>query len=96
MWFANSAGNSRIHLIGSGPYRLAERRARHMWRMERNPYYTGPDGFVDGIEVMIGPDRTTIAMMIERGVKWTSLSPKHLPQPRSQRNLAVTLLARWI
>lgn len=55
------------HLVGSGPYRLAERRRGILWRMERNPYYTGLDGFVDGIEVMIGPDRTTIAMMIERG-----------------------------
>jgi hypothetical protein len=55
------------HMVGSGPYRLTERRRGILWRMERNPYYTGQDGFVDGIEVMIGPDRTTIAMMIERG-----------------------------
>jgi ABC-type transport system substrate-binding protein len=59
--------NFQEHLVGSGPYRLAEWRRGMCWRFERNPYYAGPDGFVDGIEILIGPDRTTIAMMIERG-----------------------------
>jgi ABC-type transport system substrate-binding protein len=57
----------QYHLIGSGPYRLAECRRGISWRLERNPYYKGPDGFVDSVEVMIGGDEATLTMMLERG-----------------------------
>src|SRR6185436_15309242 len=36
----------QVHLVGSGPYRVAERSRGMLWRMERTPHYTGPDGFV--------------------------------------------------
>jgi ABC-type transport system substrate-binding protein len=55
------------HLIGSGPYRLAEWRRGISCRLQRNPYYQGPDGFVDGVEILIGCDDTVMAMMLERG-----------------------------
>jgi len=57
----------QYHLIGSGPYRLTECRRGVSWRLERNPYYQGTDGFVDAVEVMIGCDQTTMTMMLERG-----------------------------
>jgi oligopeptide transport system substrate-binding protein len=57
----------QFHPIGSGPYRLAESQRGIFWRLERNPCYQGSDGFVDGVELMIGGDRTTLAMMLERG-----------------------------
>jgi peptide/nickel transport system substrate-binding protein len=56
----------QYHLIGSGPYRLAEWRRGIRWRLVRNPYYTGPDGYVDAVDIMIGGDDTTETMMLER------------------------------
>jgi peptide/nickel transport system substrate-binding protein len=55
------------HLVGSGPYRLAEWRRGISCRFERNPYYSGTDGFVDGVEIMIGGDDAATTMMLERG-----------------------------
>jgi ABC-type transport system substrate-binding protein len=57
----------QYHLTGSGPYRLAEWRRGIFWRLERNPYYSGSDGFVDAVEIMIGGDDATLTMMLERG-----------------------------
>jgi ABC-type transport system substrate-binding protein len=56
----------QYHLIGSGPYRLTEWRRGIRWRMVRNPYYTGPDGYVDGVDIMVGGDSATAVMMLER------------------------------
>jgi len=55
------------HLAGSGPYHLAEWRRGLSVRLDRNPYYQGPDGFVDGLDLMIGCDDTVMTMMLERG-----------------------------
>jgi ABC-type transport system substrate-binding protein len=55
------------HLVGSGPYRLAEWRRGISCRFERNPYYRGTDGFVDSVEIMIGGDDAATTMMLERG-----------------------------
>jgi oligopeptide transport system substrate-binding protein len=57
----------QYHLIGSGPYRLVECRRGIIWRLERNPYYHGSDGYVDSVNVMIGGDEATLTMMLERG-----------------------------
>ncbi|MGO8837268.1 MAG: ABC transporter substrate-binding protein [Limisphaerales bacterium] len=57
----------QYHLIGSGPYRLAGWRRGISCRLQRNPYYQGSDGFVDGVEIMIGCDDTVMTMMLERG-----------------------------
>ena len=54
------------HLIGSGPYRLSEWRRGVRSRMVRNLYYTGPDGYVDRVDVMVGGDDATATMMLER------------------------------
>lgn len=56
----------QYHLVGSGPYRLVEWKRGIRWRLERNPYYTGPDGYVNAIDIMIGGDDTTETMMLER------------------------------
>ncbi|MEY4385847.1 MAG: hypothetical protein RLY20_1130 [Verrucomicrobiota bacterium] len=55
------------HLIGSGPYVLAEWKRGVRWRFERNPHYSGTDGYVDGVDIVIGPDEATLAMMMDRG-----------------------------
>jgi len=55
------------HLVGSGPYRLTEWRRGISCRLRRNPYYSGPDGYVDGVDLMIGCDDTVMTMMLERG-----------------------------
>jgi len=64
------------HLIGSGPYRLAEWRRGISCRFQRNAYYHGTDGFVDDVETMIGGDDAATTMMLERGeldqVAWVS------------------------
>ncbi len=57
----------QYHLIGSGPYKLAQWRRGVRWRFVRNPCYTGSDGYVDAVDVMIGADNTTATMMLERG-----------------------------
>ncbi|HEV2320556.1 MAG TPA: ABC transporter substrate-binding protein, partial [Verrucomicrobiae bacterium] len=54
------------HLIGSGPYEMAEWRRGVRWRIIRNPYYTGPDGYVDGLDIRIVADASTGTMMLER------------------------------
>jgi ABC-type transport system substrate-binding protein len=54
-------------LVGSGPYRVRDWQRDVRWRMERNPYYSLPDGYVDGLEIMIGPDPGVAAMMLVRG-----------------------------
>lgn len=56
----------QYHLVGSGPYQLAEIRRGIRWRLTRNPYYTGPDGYVDAVEMLIVPDNSTETMMLER------------------------------
>jgi ABC-type transport system substrate-binding protein len=57
----------QYHLAGAGPYRLASWRRGIHWSLERNPYYTGPDGHVDGVDIMIGGDDALMAMMLQRG-----------------------------
>ncbi len=57
----------QYHLTGTGPYRVAEWRRGVHYRLERNPYYSGSDGNVDAVEIMIGGDPTLHAMMLERG-----------------------------
>lgn len=54
-------------MVGSGPYRLTEWRRDVRWRFERNPYYSGTDGWVDAVEIMIGGDTMVGVMMLERG-----------------------------
>jgi ABC-type transport system substrate-binding protein len=56
----------QYHLVGSGPYCLVEWKRGIRWRIDRNPYYTGLDGYVDAIDIMIGGDDTTETMMLER------------------------------
>jgi len=56
----------QYHLVGSGPYQLVEMRRGIRWRLVRNPYYTGPDGYVDGVDVLIVADNSTETMMLER------------------------------
>jgi ABC-type transport system substrate-binding protein len=55
------------HLQGSGPYQLAEWRRGIQWKLKRNPFYSGPDGFVDEVDLMIGGDDALYTMMLERG-----------------------------
>jgi ABC-type transport system substrate-binding protein len=57
----------QYHLSGSGPYRIAQWRRGISWKFERNPFYNGPDGFVDAVEVMIGADDVLMTMMLNRG-----------------------------
>jgi oligopeptide transport system substrate-binding protein len=54
------------HLIGSGPYRLAEWRRGIQARLVRNPYYIGQDGYVNALDIVIVPDVSTATMMLER------------------------------
>jgi len=37
------------------------------YRFERNRYYSGPGGWVDAVEIMLGGDTTVATMMLERG-----------------------------
>lgn len=55
------------HLSGTGPYRLAEWKRGIRWRFDRNPFYSGSDGYVDGVDIMIGGDDGLMVMMLERG-----------------------------
>ncbi len=59
--------NFQYHLTGSGPYRIKEWRRNIGYHFERNPYYTGTDGYVDAVDIMIGGDRTLMGMMLQRG-----------------------------
>lgn len=59
--------NFQYHLIGSGPYMVSEWRRDVRWRFVRNPHYSGPDGWVDAVEIMLGGDRWLGVMMVERG-----------------------------
>ncbi|MGH8022368.1 MAG: ABC transporter substrate-binding protein, partial [Limisphaerales bacterium] len=54
------------NLIGSGPYKLVEMRRGIRWRLVRNPYYSGPDGYVDAVDVLIVANNSTATMMLER------------------------------
>jgi ABC-type transport system substrate-binding protein len=56
----------QYHLAGSGPYRLTEWRRGVRWHFARNAYYTGPDGYVDAVDIRVGVDDVTGAMMLER------------------------------
>ncbi|HEV2453363.1 MAG TPA: ABC transporter substrate-binding protein [Verrucomicrobiae bacterium] len=56
----------QYQMAGSGPYKLVEIRRGIRWRLVRNPYYTGPDGYVDAVDVLIIPDNATETMMLER------------------------------
>jgi ABC-type transport system substrate-binding protein len=57
----------QYHLAGSGPYRLASWRRGIHWSLDRNPYYTGADGYFDGVDIMIGGDDALMSMMLQRG-----------------------------
>ena len=56
----------QYHLVGTGPYSLVEWRRGVRWRLARNSYYIGPDGYVDAVDIMVGGDSTTATMMLER------------------------------
>jgi oligopeptide transport system substrate-binding protein len=56
----------QYHMSGSGPYRIAQWRRDVSYRLERNPHYSGPDGFVDAVDIRIGGDQTVYAMLVER------------------------------
>ena len=57
----------QYHMVGSGPYRIKEWRRHIGYRFERNPYYSGADGYVDAVDLMVGADAALQAMMVERG-----------------------------
>ena len=57
----------QYHMVGSGPYRMTEWRRDVRWRFERNPHYSGTDGWVDAVEIAIGGDPMVGVMMVERG-----------------------------
>ena len=57
----------QYHLIGSGPYRVTEWRRDVRWRFERNPHYSGTDGWVDAVEIMLGGNDWLGVMRVERG-----------------------------
>jgi len=57
----------QYHLTGSGPYRVTAWRRDVRWRFERNVHYTGTDGWVDAVEIMLGGDNWLGVMMVERG-----------------------------
>ncbi len=59
--------NFRSHLIGSGPYQVREWRRDVRWRFERNPQYSGTEGWVDSVDVQFGGDVSLRVMMVERG-----------------------------
>jgi len=65
--FVRGASPPAAGLVGSGPYRIAEWRRGLGYRFVRNPHYTGPDGYVDGVELMVGGEEASAAMMLERG-----------------------------
>jgi ABC-type transport system substrate-binding protein len=56
------------HPVGTGPFVLKEWKRGVRMRFERNPHYFMPgQPYLDAIEVAIGVDFTTQAMMFERG-----------------------------
>lgn len=59
--------NFRPHLIGSGPYEVRHWRRDVRWRFERNPHYSGTEGWVDSVDVQFGGDVSLRVMMVERG-----------------------------
>lgn len=59
--------NFRPHLIGSGPYEVRHWRRDVRWRFERNPQYSGTEGWVDSVDVQFGGDVSLRVMMVERG-----------------------------
>lgn len=64
------------HLVGTGPYRLVQRERSIRTILDRNPFYIGHDGYVDGMEIQFGPDPTLLSMMLERGnIDRTEASP---------------------
>ncbi len=66
-WVRQYGADFQYHLVGSGPYRVKEWRRDVRWNFERNPYYSGPGGWVDGVEITVGLNGSVSAMMIERG-----------------------------
>jgi oligopeptide transport system substrate-binding protein len=56
----------QYHMSGSGPYRIAEWRRDISYHLERNPHYSGTDGFVDAVDIVIGGDFTLHSMLLER------------------------------
>jgi len=65
--FSRGASPAAAHLLGSGPYRIAEWRRGLGYRLVRNPHYTGTDGFVDEVALMLGGEASSAALMLERG-----------------------------
>jgi ABC-type transport system substrate-binding protein len=57
----------QYHLTGSGPYYIKDWRRNISYQFERNPYYTGKDGYVDAVHLFIGGDTTLTGMMLQRG-----------------------------
>ncbi|MBN8247465.1 MAG: ABC transporter substrate-binding protein, partial [Verrucomicrobia bacterium] len=65
--FPRGASPPAAALVGSGPYRIAEWRRGLGYRFTRNPHYAGSDGLVEGVDLMIGGEASSAAMMLERG-----------------------------
>lgn len=55
------------HLVGSGPYQVAEWERGVRWRLDRNPHYNGPETWIDAFEIQVGGDRALASMLIQRG-----------------------------
>jgi ABC-type transport system substrate-binding protein len=57
-----------VRPVGNGPYVVQKWVRGARLQLARNPYYQGPEPqHLDGVDVMIGGDATTLLMMFERG-----------------------------
>ena len=57
-----------VRPVGNGPYVVQKWVRGSRLQLARNPHYQGPEPqHLDGVDVMIGGDATTLLMMFERG-----------------------------
>ena len=57
-----------VRPVGNGPYVVQKWVRGTRLQLARNPHYQGPEPqHLDGVDVMIGGDETTLLMMFERG-----------------------------
>ena len=57
-----------VRPVGNGPYVVQKWVRGSRLQLARNPHYQGPEPqHLDGVDVMIGGDSTTLLMMFERG-----------------------------
>jgi peptide/nickel transport system substrate-binding protein/oligopeptide transport system substrate-binding protein len=101
MGFASAVPRDRVRELGprfrfrpegDGPYFVKDWRRDSHWRFERNPHYTGTNGWFDAVDISIGGDRLLEAMQVERGeihmARLTAVLARHF-----RRNPA---LAPWV